>query len=300
MTFVLDHLVVFKAIVECGSLGRAAGELHLTQSALSRTVRALEARVGAPVFERHSKGMQLTDVGRALLPHAAVLVRESELATEEMRSMLGLARGTLRVGAIGSVACHVLPLALDRFTLRWPQLKVEVVEAVWDKLAEALVRREVDIALGPQLDENEEIATVPGCRWTDTSHIVAAVDHPLRRRKGLALGDVLAERWAVPPAGTAPHDGFRKVFRRHRIDAPETVVETRSIALLQNLVAQASFLGWMPRSMFHSVPRIDALDIAGASSSVELRAYRRRAGVLPAPAQRFVEILREVTRALGS
>lgn len=296
MTFAIEHLAAFKAIVDSGSLGRAAVALHITQPALSRTIRSLEERVGAPLFERHSKGMQLTDVGSALLPHAAVLLRESAIASEEMRVMLGLARGTLRVGAIGSVASHVLPLALDEFTRRWPQLKVEVVEAVWDRLAEALVKRDVDLALGVELEEDDEIDMVSECHWTDTSHVVASVDHPLRQQSGLTLKDVLSERWAVPQAGTAPHIALLGVFKRQRLSPPNMVVETRSITLLQSLVAQSTFLGWMPSSMFRSLPGIDILPIPGTAVTAVLRAYRRRAGVLPNPAQRFIDVLRETTQ----
>lgn len=295
MTFPLEHLVAFRAIVDSGSLGRAAVALHITQPALSRTIRSLEQRVGASLFERHSKGMQLTDVGHALLPHAELLVRESEVADEEIRAMLGLARGTLRVGAIGSVACHVLPMALDRFSIRWPQLKVEVIEAVWDQLAEALVKRHVDIALGVELKCEGEIDKVSSCRWTDTSYVVAADGHPLRRQKSLGLRDIRSERWVVPPKGTAPYNALVDVFRRQRVEPPNAVVETRSIALLQSLVARSGFFGWMPRSMFQEVRNIDVLDMPGTTLPTVLRAYKRSSGVLPGPAQRFIEVLREVT-----
>ena len=67
MTFKGDHLAAFLAIVQGGSLGRAAETLHVTQPALSRTVRRLEAEIRSPLFERHSKGMQLTPIGEALL-----------------------------------------------------------------------------------------------------------------------------------------------------------------------------------------------------------------------------------------
>ena len=80
MALDMHQLKAFLAIVSTGSLGRAADTLHVTQPALSRTVRRLEDQLGAPVFERHSKGMQLTAIGAALLPHATLLQREAEQA----------------------------------------------------------------------------------------------------------------------------------------------------------------------------------------------------------------------------
>src|SRR5688500_905896 len=108
MPFDLHQLAAFNAVVAAGSLGRAADAMHVTQSALSRIVRRLEVHVGAPLFERHSKGMQLTDIGLALLPHATSLLRDAEGAKEEIRALLGLAKGTIRVGAVGSIACQIL------------------------------------------------------------------------------------------------------------------------------------------------------------------------------------------------
>src|SRR5436309_15343394 len=95
MTFDLRQLNAFLAIVSTGSLGRAAETLHVTQPALSRTIRRLEEQVGAPLFERYSKGMQLTAIGSALLPHAVLLQREAEHATEEINAMRRLAKGTI-------------------------------------------------------------------------------------------------------------------------------------------------------------------------------------------------------------
>src|SRR5688572_23951499 len=103
------QLRAFLAIVRCGSLGLAAESLHITQPALSRTVRRLEGQLGVALFERRTTGMELTPFGHALLPHATVLSEEASVAIEQINSLRGLGHGTLRIGAIGSVAVKVLP-----------------------------------------------------------------------------------------------------------------------------------------------------------------------------------------------
>ena len=87
MSYNLHQLHAFTTIVSSGSLGRAAALLNVTQPALSRTIKRLEEDVGASLFERHVKGMQLTDIGAALLPHAQLLLREAENAREEIDAM---------------------------------------------------------------------------------------------------------------------------------------------------------------------------------------------------------------------
>src|SRR4051812_8843354 len=204
MTFDLKQLNAFLTIVSTGSLGRAAETLHVTQPALSRTVRRLEQQVGAPLFERHSKGMQLTAIGSTLLPHATLLLREAENAAEEIDAMRGLGKGTIRVGAVGAIASLILPMAIGSVLKKWPQLTVFTIEGVWDRLAEGLVKHEIDLALSATAETPDEIVSIADCRWQDKSHVIAATNHPLRRKRKLALEDTMNEQWAITPRGTAP------------------------------------------------------------------------------------------------
>jgi DNA-binding transcriptional LysR family regulator len=297
MTLDLRQLNAFATVVSAGSLGRASDMLHVTQPALSRTIRRLEQQVGAPVFERHSKGMQLTAIGTALLPHATLLLREAAHAAEEIKAMRGLAKGTIRVGAVGTIANLILPLAISAVLKKWPNLTVFVIEGVWDRLAEALVRHEIDLALGATTDTLDEIEAIADCRWQDQSHVVAATHHPLRRKRKLTLEDTLTEQWAITPRGTAPYEHIQQVFRAHGLGLPNIVVETRSIIVLKSLVARSGFLGWMPESIYDAERRahlVGALNIPGAASARMLTAFKRRQGILPAPALKLLEELRQL------
>jgi DNA-binding transcriptional LysR family regulator len=298
MAFDLRQLNAFLAIVSTGSLGRAAETLHVTQPALSRTIRRLEEQVGAPLFERYSKGMQLTAIGSALLPHAVLLQREAEHATEEINAMRGLAKGTIRVGAVGSIAALVLPLAISAVLKKWPNLTVFVIEGVWDRLAEALVKHEIDLALGVAAASTDDIDEITDCRWKDKSYVVAAINHPLRRRRKLRLADTLQEQWAIPPKGTGPYEHMQQVFREHGLGLPNVVVQTRSILVLKSLVTRSGFLTWMAESIYDAERRahlIDALNIPSAMGARTLTAFKRRQGLLPAPAAKLLEELRLLT-----
>jgi DNA-binding transcriptional LysR family regulator len=300
MTLDLRQLNAFLTIVSAGSLGRAAELLHITQPALSRTIQRLEQQVGAPLFERHSKGMQLTAIGSALLPHATLLLSEAEHATEEINAMRGLAKGTIRVGAVGNIASLILPLAISAVLKKWSNLTVFVIEGVWDRLAEALVKHEIDLALGATTETLDEIEAITDCRWQDQSHVVAATRHLLRRKRNLTLENTMKERWAITPRGTAPYEHLQQVFRAHGLGLPNIVVETRSIIVLKSLVAHSGFLGWMPESIYDAERRarlVDALNIPGAASARTLTAFKRRQGILPAPALKLLRGAAETSRA---
>lgn len=295
MPYDLHQLQAFTTIVATGSLGRAAAALNITQPALSRKIKRLEDQVGSPLFERHSKGMQLTDIGGMLLPHALLLQRESDLAAEEINAMRGLAKGTVRVGAIGSIACGVLPAAIDAVLTKWPKLHVQIVEGVWDRLAEALIKHEIDLALSVAVPDADDVIAVKDCRWEDWSYIVAAPNHPVRGKRTLQLADLMDERWAIPPKGTAPYEHMEQVFASNGLGVPNVVVESRSITTLKSLIARSAFLGWMAEPMYEAERRagmIDSIQIAGTSGRRILTAFRRRTGVLPAPSSKLLEELR--------
>ena len=298
MAFDLRQLRAFTTIVSAGSLGRAAEVLHVTQPALSRIIKRLEDEVGAPLFERHSKGMQLTTIGQALLPHAALLQREADYAREEIDAMRGLAKGTIRVGAVGSIASYVLPLAVGNVVARWPNLRVEILEGVWDRLAEGLVKHEIDLALSIAMPDTEEILAIADCRWEDASFVVASPEHALRQRPSLTLADTLDAPWAVPPRGTGPYEHMRQVFEAAGLGLPNIVVETRSVTALKSLVARSGFLSWMAEPMIDAERRagvIEPLPIPGLVARRTLTAFRRRHGILPSPAVKLLEALRQLT-----
>ncbi|RJF91944.1 LysR family transcriptional regulator [Noviherbaspirillum saxi] len=295
MTFDGRQLAAFLAIVQHGSLGRAAEELHITQPGLSRTIKRLEEQLGAPLFERNSKGMLLTPIGEALLPRATLLQQESAHAIEEINAMRGLAKGTIKVGSIGSVASHILPMAIDRVLNRWPNLRVYVIEGVWDRLAEGLNKHEIDIALGVAMEDSDDIVAIADCRWEDNSYIVASPAHPLHAQTTVSLADTLHHRWATMPRGTAPFNHMRDIFRAHGITPPNVVVETRSVVMLKSLVSEAGFLSWMSGTMYEAESKaglIEALPIKNIKATRSLTAFRRRKGILPKPAVKLIEELR--------
>lgn len=297
-----DHrqLSAFLAIATHGSLGRAAEVLHVTQPALSRIVKRLEDQVGAPLFERNSKGMLLTAVGQTLVPHASLMARVAGQASEELLALRGLAKGTIKVGGIASAVSMILPQALQRVLQRWPKLQAQITEGVWDRLADALANYEIDIMLAEAPVESDALMQIADCSWRDYTYIVASSDHPLQRKQGLTLEDTLQCHWACTPRGTAPYRHMQRTFHAHGLPCPELAAETRSILAMKSLMKHAGFLCWMNGPMFESeraaglfVP----LPLPDLGTGRTLAAFRRRDGMLPAPAVKLLDELRVVARA---
>jgi LysR family transcriptional regulator, cell division regulator len=178
----LSDLVTFSTVARLGGITRAADELNTVQSNVTNRVKALEAEIGARLFERHSRGMTLTGAGRRLLPYAqrmAALSREAVLAARDD----GEPAGPLAIGSMETTAAVRLPSLLAEFHRRFPAVQLTLRTAPTADLVAAVLNGALDGAFvaGPiEHDEltaitafREELVLVTARRWTSLAALRA-------------------------------------------------------------------------------------------------------------------------------
>ncbi|HYW50236.1 MAG TPA: LysR family transcriptional regulator, partial [Gemmatimonadaceae bacterium] len=121
-------LLAFAQTADAGSLSRAARDLELSQPSLTAQIQRLEKHLGAALFDRHARGVTLTDAGRALYPRARRILEEVRTTEDAIRREAVEGAATLSVGAIPTVAPYVLPAALQRLRARHAAMRVELRE----------------------------------------------------------------------------------------------------------------------------------------------------------------------------
>lgn len=180
MTLNLHHLRVFAVVGRLGGIGVAARELGVTQPAISRSIRELEAELGVKILERGTDGAVPTAAGRELYEHAQAVVAAERAAEEAMSAVRGLERGTLHVGASTTIATYVLPPLIGAFTRAHPGIELRL-SSVHTRILVPLVRHhQVDVALAEAPVADPRIVVK---RWiTDEMVVVASPKHPLARR----------------------------------------------------------------------------------------------------------------------
>lgn len=142
----MEYLVT---VMEESSFTRAAEALHVTQSALSHQIKALERDVGGPLLERLPRGVRLTPMGRAFLPDAELAVRSARQARRAARAAAGADGGELEIATVHGLALGVLPHAVARMRLLHPDVTLRVREYVTeDELRERMARGIADLAVG--------------------------------------------------------------------------------------------------------------------------------------------------------
>lgn len=189
MTLVqLRHLI---SVAQTGSFSRSAEAMHLTQPALSRSVRALEQELGIPLFDRIGRHSELTAFGREMLGRARALVAEADELRDRGRQLREGAAGTVRVGLGSGPGAILMTPFLQHMTVHHPGVRTEVARGSTDLLVHSLRERLLDAlvvdlrALRPApdlaLDVVHEMRAAFMCR----------TDHPLARlQRDLRFEDV--------------------------------------------------------------------------------------------------------------
>ncbi|WP_308015419.1 LysR family transcriptional regulator [Streptomyces huiliensis] len=144
----MEYLV---AVVEERSFTRAAETLNVTQSALSHQIKALEREVGGRLLERLPRGVGLTPMGRAYLPHAELAVRSAGLARRAAKAAAGAEGGELHVATLHALAIGALPPVLARWRHEFPGIRLHLHEYLTtDELRDHMGRGVADLAVGPR------------------------------------------------------------------------------------------------------------------------------------------------------
>lgn len=190
----------FTAVARCGSIREAAEELHIAQSALSRQIHKLEEELGAPLFQRHSRGVELTSAGEILLGHAQTSLRQVERVRSEVDALKGLRRGTVHVYAIESLVPHLLPQVIARFKLRYPGVHFDISIEGSDRVVAAVREGRTDVGLAFYPPADPELVTVFKVREPMVATMSA--QHPLAGRAKVSMAECAAYPIAAQPRNT--------------------------------------------------------------------------------------------------
>jgi len=159
----LERLELFLKIVDTGTVSGAGREANLTQPAVSRSLKLLEEEIGVDLFDRQGRGLLLTAAGRALIPCARQLVRDSERAKLQVQRAAEDAYFDLRVGAVDSLGTHVLPGCLSWLQAQHSDLKLKLWMGRTQSLLERVERGTLDLAFvaysGPPSERAVRVGT---------------------------------------------------------------------------------------------------------------------------------------------
>jgi DNA-binding transcriptional LysR family regulator len=290
----------FLEIARQRNLSRAAEALHVTQPALTARLQALEADLGAPLFERSHRGMRLTEAGRAYLPYAERAIE----SLDSGRALVGEhARGTtgqLTIGTAPSVGAYVLPGLLARYIERFPAVRLVVRTGHSEEIAELVARGELDIGLIRDLHHPGVVAEA---LYEDELHLVVPPVHEFVGLGGIDVARLADERLVLFDRTSSYYDLTREIFREAGV-APRSIIELDNIEAAKQVVRQGLGVALLPATAIAGdvaggVLRV--IPMHGVAPTRRRIVAIRRAGsgiVVAPPVQGFLDVLGRIGEVL--
>jgi DNA-binding transcriptional LysR family regulator len=298
----LHDLHVLMAVVQAGSMNKAAVLLRTTQPAISRSITELEHTIGVRLLDRHPRGVELTDCGRALLDGGTAMFDELRLAVKNIEYLTDPAAGEIRVASNPVLATSFLSAVIDRMSRRHPRIAFHVLVKQADALRSELSDRNVDLLVARRLGnlEDERLNFEP--LFEEAYVIAAGAQNPLVRQRNIELAELVNECWVLPPEDHVLGLVATKIFRASGLRYPAATVISASPDMRISLLAKGRFL-----SIFNDAvvkfptgrPEIKILPVKMPVPPVSIGIVTLKNRTLSPVARLFIQHAREVAKPLA-
>ncbi len=250
----LQQIRYFLALAQELHFWHTAEKMHITQSALSRHIQALEAEIGAALFERNKRNVKLTAAGAFLRSEWTQLLTTADAVHRRARQLSAGEVGELKIGHPGSVAYSVLPDLLAELAHRYPNWRVELVEIMELDLEQALFNYHLDLGLRREVTRNPRLES--RLLGAENFVLVLPAAHALTAATFSTLTGVRQEKFILPSLRNQTQyvDSLRAIFAAYQFE-PIIQIESDFGATILNLVARGLGLSIMPASYASGAPK---------------------------------------------
>lgn len=246
----LRDLHILLAVIEHGSMAKAANELAISQPAVSKSIADLEHTLDVRLLERWRNGIEPTAYGRALVQRGIAIFDELRQGVEELDFLADPTKGKLNIGSTESIAAGLLPAAIQRFSQRYPGVCLNVMQTVISAgHYRELRERSIDLFLGRIPTEFAEDDLQLDTLFQDQVVIVAGRKSRWARARRVELSDLADARWILPAPETMPGLLAKDIFRAIGVPMPTAPITTLSIHLCCQLAATGGFVATLPSSI---------------------------------------------------
>ncbi len=210
--YTLKQLQTFIEVAREKSVSKAAERLFVTQPAVSMQIRQLEEAFGLSLIEPVGRNIQLTHAGHEFLNHAIAAVSRLKDLEASMAEHVGMKKGRIEL-AVVSTAKYFVPMLLVRFAQLLPGIEVKLRIDNRENILGMLSRSEIDLVIMGRAPNTLDCEATPFA--TNPLGIVCAPDHPLARRKRLAIDAVKDYEFVVREQGSGTRAAMERLFAQH-------------------------------------------------------------------------------------
>ena len=272
------QLYYFVTVAECGKVSEAAKIIARSQSAVTASIRELEAELEVALFQRLPSGVVLTAAGQELLPHAYGILRKVDAAWSAVKIGKGDITGSVKVGAKDVLAAYYLPAPLTRFRQACPHIMVNLEEMPRATVEQSVADESIDIGIVPLLSATLHETVVPDglCREVlehIPMHLWVGEGHPFLARESVSAAEI-AEQPYVLWAREDTEASMVASFAALNL-APREVFRVSSIEAVRSLVANGAGMTILPDLLYRTrsldgarVERLNAVELFPGTSAI--------------------------------
>ena len=209
------QLRAFSILARTGSFTATAQELHLSQSAISHSMKGLEQEIGCRLLDRMGKTVVLTQAGEQLLVHAQKILAEMESARSGLGYLGKWGSSRLRIGASTTACQHVLPAVLREFKESFPACAISIEPGDTPEMIDALRQHRIDLAVNLEPRREEPLAFRP--LFTDDLRFVLSPLHPWARAGRVARDEIPGQHYILYGKGSYTFGMIEAYFRQEQI-----------------------------------------------------------------------------------
>lgn len=299
----MQHIHHFLVTARLGSVGKAAAELNLSQSGVSRSIRTLEDLLGLPLFKRVAKGVSLTEYGEKFLPRAQGIWNARTRAINEMLSYKSLKTGRVEVGLHSTFEHTVAAEALIRFAREHRMVDVTIVSGSDPEISNRILDERLDFAFGLFAPEHRDSRLVYERLFTMRCGTYGRVGHPLMQQGRVSVTQLAESEWVLA-GSTSLRSAFNDFFTTQGLLAPMRQLQCSSLPLVVNMVENSDFLTILPDAVAQSptfAGRVQRLDVERSPASSPDGGLIYRPDLVQTPAvSMLISMFREQARRIFS
>jgi DNA-binding transcriptional LysR family regulator len=226
------QLRAFSVLARTGSFTQTARELHLTQSGISHSMRALEADSGCRLLDRLGKKVVLTQAGEQLLKHAEKILSEMDAARESLSQLGKWGKGRLRLGGTTTACQHIIPPVLREFKESFPDHAISLEPGDTPDLITSLLRHRIDLALSLEPEAEPQLEFHP--LFSDELHFIVSALHPWAQESRVGRDEIPRQNYILYSKRSITFRLIEDYFRREQMTL-NTVFEVGSMDATKEL-----------------------------------------------------------------
>jgi DNA-binding transcriptional LysR family regulator len=299
----LQDMHILMAVIQAGSMGKAARRLNMSQPNISKSVADLERELGVRLLDRYRQGVKPTEGGRALLDGGTIVFDELRQTVKNIEFFADPAAGEVRIGCTPTIAESFGAAVIDRLSRRYPRIVFHLVTGYAEGLHLRLHERSLDLLFarkpGPIADEHLNFEFL----FDDRSVVVAGGHSPWARRRTLTLAELVNEPWVLPPRGRGTTSIAMEAFAASGLHYPRaTVIVDGPPQARLSLLTSGRFLTIVPASTLRfpaQRPEIRILPVELALARMPIGVFTLKNRTLTPTARLFIETARDVAKPLA-